>query len=143
MTSGLLCFDKDGPINRGELEVARKRNTGARHKKASLPPREFSDEDLREIRLQTTTGPRECYFSRENNAACLQISPSFRQFGQIRQFYESSVVGVYWKAAAIFLLLRVLNCRQFSRSAIGVQNVYIIDFLYTQPEREKERARES
>jgi hypothetical protein len=44
---------------------------------------------------------------------------SLRQFGQIRQFCESGVVGVYWKAAAIFLLLRVLNCRQFSLSAIG------------------------
>jgi len=49
------------------------KGTGACRKKSSLPPQDFSDEDLREIRLQTLTRARERNFRRENNAACKSL----------------------------------------------------------------------
>jgi hypothetical protein len=89
MAFGLLCFDKDGSINRGELQVARKRHRCLSQKKSSLPPQDFSDEDLREIRLQTMSGPRERNFRRENNAV-LQISLRSGSLAKLGNFAKAA-----------------------------------------------------
>jgi hypothetical protein len=117
MGFGLLCFDKDGSINRGELEVARKRHRCLSQKILFASSRLFRWRFTRDPIADIDGGKRAQFQEREQRR--LQISPRSGSLAKLGNFGESGVVGVYWKAAAIFLLLRVLNCRQFSLSAIG------------------------
>ena len=68
---------------------------------------------------------------------------SLRQFGQIRQFWRKRRGRCLLEGGRNFFVAPRAKLPAIFPLCHWVQNVYIIDFLYTQPEREKERARES